>query len=125
MAMKRPVLAVDWDGTVVEQRWPEEGDWLPGAREALWFLSQKYDIYIWSSRLSPRSIDNWDVEIPQSERDKQYAYVRGMLDAANLGHIKIAPNDIGKIGAQAYIDDKAIRFTSWADAVARVALHCE
>jgi hypothetical protein len=39
-------IAVDWDGTCVQEIWPRKGGWLAGAQEGLRALADQYDVYI-------------------------------------------------------------------------------
>lgn len=107
-------IAVDWDGTCVEQTWPEFSPWLPGAQEALRELADEYDVYIWSTRIVGREYLDWEKVLPQEEVDAQIAYIRSMLDEAGLEDVHIFESypghGIGKLSAIAYIDDKAIQF---------------
>lgn len=116
-------IAVDWDGTCVEQTWPEFSPWLPGAPEALRELANEYDVYIWSTRIVGREYLDWHVALPQEEVDAQINYIRQMLNEAGLEDVHIFEAypgyGIGKLSAIAYIDDKAIQFKgSWGDTLA-------
>ena len=105
---------MDWDGTCVEQVWPAYGDWLPGAKKALKKLTEKYHVYIWSTRIVGVSFHDWEKPLPPKAVEEEIAYIREMLDEAGLDEVDIFvsyPGDVvGKLSAVAYIDDKALRF---------------
>jgi len=46
----KPMLAVDFDGVICENVWPEKGKPMPGVINALHLLSKKYRIIIWTCR---------------------------------------------------------------------------
>jgi hypothetical protein len=122
-------IAIDWDGTCVKELWPREGDWLPGAQEGLRALAAQYDVYIWTTRIVGREYEDWHRVVPQEQVDKQFAYIRRMLDNADLGHVNIfvsyPDHGVGKLSAKAYVDDRAIRFEGdWPATVAAVEAQC-
>ena len=40
-----PTIVIDWDGTLVEEVYPAQGWWLPGAVDALWaFVKAGYRV---------------------------------------------------------------------------------
>lgn len=112
---RKPVIAVDWDGTCVEHVYPKQGDWLEGAPEALRVLTRKFKVYIWTSRIAPVTFENWDVQLSEDVIKKEYDYIRKMLDDANLKSVGIWDNPF-KLPAMAYVDDRAIRYSgNWAE----------
>lgn len=118
-------IAVDWDGCCVEEIWPRQGDWLPGAQDALRELAEQYDVYIWTTRIVGREYEDWHKVVPEEKVAAEIAYIRGMLDDAGLEHVNIfvgyPDHGVGKISVKAYIDDRAIRFDgNWSAAVAAV-----
>lgn len=46
----KPIIAVDFDGVICENVWPEKGRPIPGALDGLARLREKYRIVIWTSR---------------------------------------------------------------------------
>lgn len=110
--MTRPVVACDWDGCLVTYRWPEHSfDWMPGAVDALHRLSERADVIVFTCRMSPGP-EPWKGTIiskTEEEIDEQHKYIRDMLDSVGLGHVSIWAGK-GKVGADAYIDDKAYRY---------------
>jgi len=118
-------VAIDWDGVCVQEIWPREGDWLPGAQEGLRVLADQYDVYIWTTRIVGREYEDWHQVVAQEKVDKQIAYVRRMLDDAGLADVHIfvgyPDHGVGKLSAKAYVDDRAIRFEGdWAAIVEAV-----
>lgn len=114
-------VAIDWDGVCVQEIWPREGDWLPGAQEGLRALAEQYDVYIWTTRIVGREYEDWHQVVAQEKVDKQIAYVRRMLDDAGLSDVHIfvgyPDHGVGKLSAKAYVDDRAIRFEGDWDAI--------
>jgi len=111
-----PTFAVDWDGTCVESKYPEEGDWLPGALETLYTLDRLGEVIIHSVRVAPvapfteGAIPKPGEETPIPEQaEREYNYIRRMLDVAGLAHVEIWQRPY-KPPAMVYIDDRAIRF---------------
>lgn len=113
---KKPALAVDWDGTCVELVYPKQGDWLPGAVDALRYLQKHYQVYIWSSRIAPVQYERWDLPLPAEQVEREIAYIKTMLRDANLKRVKVWTHSF-KLPAVAYIDDKGFRFEGDWDAV--------
>ena len=113
-------VVVDWDGTCVEQVWPEHGDWLPGAVEALHaFLNAGLEVYIYTTRLAPRQIDEV-TQVKRTDRERERRIIREQLDAAGLEDVHIWRRP-WKPGALAYVDDKAVRFNGdWMEVVGAV-----
>ncbi len=105
----KPALAVDWDATLVENVWPEEGKWLPGAVKALKQLTEKYQVYIHTCRIAPVMHNNWDIPLSKAAVAKEMEYIHRMLREAGLDDVKLW-NEPYKIPAVAYIDDKGLRF---------------
>lgn len=123
----RPRLAIDWDGTCVENKWPAMGDWLPGAIEGLHTLSQFATVIIHTSRIAPLELDERTPRPPglvQGEINR----IREMLDEAGLTGVEVW-NKPWKPGATAYLDDKAVRFPgrpgSWKAVVPVLAAKCK
>jgi hypothetical protein len=103
-----PIIVVDFDGTLVEQAWPDIGDWMPGAREAMRaFDNAGYQVLLFSARLSP--FDPWGNVRRPEDVAAEVARVRHTLDLAGLTFIRIwtAP---GKPPGAVYIDDRAERY---------------
>jgi hypothetical protein len=121
----RPIIAVDWDGTCVEQKWPAQGDWLPGAVKALKRLVKDYRVLIYTTRIVGVSYYDWNEVLPRESVQGEIKYIRRMLDEAGLEEVGIFesyPGGIpGKLSAAAYIDDKAVPFNgSWIAALGKL-----
>jgi hypothetical protein len=103
-----PIIVVDLDGTLVKSAWPDLGDWMPGAREAMRaFDNAGYQIILHSVRLLPFMPDGQPR--PAHEVAWETARVRNMLDTAGLTFIRIWTGP-GKPPGAVYIDDKAERY---------------
>jgi len=105
----RHTIVLDWDGTLVEAKWPEMGDWMPGAIAACLTLHQAgHKLVVSSARLSP--YDPWTSQKrPAHFVEAEYQRVRAMLDTAGLTFVDIWRLH-GKPGGDAYVDDKAERY---------------
>lgn len=90
-------LALDWDGTLVD----ENQDWLPGALDALrWFQRGGHKIVVHSARAN---------------------YEGGVEDIkAKLTKHRISAKVASKPDADLYIDNKGLRFTRWPDVIREV-----
>lgn len=47
---RRPIVAIDFDGTIVEHAYPEIGPLMPGAAETIRWLHSWADIVVWTCR---------------------------------------------------------------------------
>jgi hypothetical protein len=118
-SLTRPVdnrIVIDWDGTLVEEKWPGMGDWLPGAKEAVaTFLEFGYEVVIFSTRLAYVDID----EVTPVDT-QQAAKVRDMLNEAGLHEVRIW-TEPWKPRAFIYIDDRGMRFEGdWENIIEQV-----
>jgi hypothetical protein len=104
----KPTFAVDWDGTCVENAWPEMGRWLPGAVEVLRELDSLGTVVIHSCRVAPAEIDGKTWRDPEAVR-MEVAGIKSMLAEEGLGHIEVWQRP-WKPSALVYIDDKAVNF---------------
>lgn len=107
-------LALDWDSTTVEGVWPgRNGAWLPGSRETIReLLDSGWDIAIHTCRIAPVLSDGRERRQSAVDRDKHV--IRRRLDKAGLGEVRIHDQP-WKPNADVYLDDKALRFTTWED----------
>ena len=92
--MQRDLIAVDWDGTCVQDWRGDEGEWIEGAVEALTLLSYGYRVTIFTERAGS-----------YIER----LAIRRKLDAAGLSNVTVWAT-AGKPAAHRFIDNRAIRF---------------
>lgn len=112
----RFLFAVDWDGTCVENRYPEMGDWLPGAVEGLHQLVELGKVVIHSCRVAPAEADNETWRDPL-EAAAEIAAIRRMLRKRGLDQIEVWTKP-WKPSALCYIDDKGFHFDGdWGAAV--------
>jgi len=100
------IIAVDFDGTVVEHHYPKIGPLKPGAKEALHaFRKAGHKIIIWTCRAGA---EEKAVRAFLVENDIPFDTVNNPIMGADLG--------TRKVYADLYIDDKGIRYDdNWAD----------
>lgn len=114
--MARGRIAVDWDATCAEESWPELGDWIPGAIDALHrLLLADYEVVIHTCRVSPYELDE---ETPRDFSDQVLA-LRNKLDLAALLEVGIWTQP-GKPQALWYIDNKTPGFVSLESSVRQI-----
>jgi hypothetical protein len=106
---RKHTICVDWDGTLVEAKWPAMGDWMPGAIKAMKALHNAgANIIVYSARLNPR--DPWSGnERAPGEVFGETQRVRNKLDEAGLHFVHIYTKT-GKPGASVYIDDRGVHY---------------
>lgn len=110
--MRRQIVAIDFDGTIVEHAFPGIGGLKNGAKEALNTLHKSYDIVIFSTRPA------WGV---LNGYPKCFDEMVTFLDANKLPYTRVAKKEDGKILADYYIDDLAIEFkNNWPEIVGRL-----
>lgn len=129
---KRYTIVVDWDGTCVEGVWPKEGDWMPGAVDALRYLSTFCRLVVFSCRTAPvqpfpgHTGEAGEARDP-AEVQREINYIRRMLDEAGLMAVEIHDHTKPyKPGAVAYVDDKAVHYNgrknAWTRLVPKLAI---
>ena len=100
-------IAIDLDGTLVERRWPELGEWKPGAVEAVReLLDQGHKVFVFSSRLNPTWMEG--VLKQPAVRYAQIQEVRTMLDNAGLQEVTIWDGE--KPYWHVLVDDRCLWF---------------
>ena len=103
--MRDYIAAVDFDGTIVEHRFPEIGPIMPGAKETLqWMHDQGIKIIIWTCR-DGKYLDEmtWWLAL----EDIPYDEINNNLPGLGLETSR-------KIYADWYIDDRSLLgFTPW------------
>lgn len=118
-------FCVDWDGTCVENVYPEQGDWLPGAVEALYWMHARGTVIIQSVRTAPVMPAPGQpfgavVDFVEYDATEEVAYIRKMLDNVGLTDVEIWLRPY-KPPATFYIDDKGIRFEGeWYSTLAQM-----
>lgn len=103
-------IAVDFDGTLVTKKWPEIGEWFPGAVAAMLQLREDgHHVFLYSSRLNPCWPDGRKRDPMEylAELDRVSAF----LASAGLGWMEIFTDiEQGKPHWDLLIDDKALFF---------------
>jgi hypothetical protein len=88
---------------------------MPGAFDALRKLREEYNVYIFTTRQPDGETVEGDLEGPvvdgQHDAIRQWFCRHGGEDLANL------PITNRKVIAVLYIDDRAVRFTNWQEAM--------
>lgn len=111
-----PTFIIDWDGTLTEHKtWPEQGDWLPGAIDALTELKKHGEVLVHSCRTNPRQPE-WlgGGPRPPEETMSHFFVMRHMLDDAGHADVEIYVRE-GKPAGAIYVDDRGFRFTAWEE----------
>lgn len=119
-------VAVDFDGVLhtYDKGWHDGtiyGDWVPDADIALTQLMQQYAVFVHTTR-NPKQVARW------IERTTGYGIeCTTMLPRTWYGRRKPFWSTQGlllvtdrKLAAIAHIDDRAVRFTNWHDALTAV-----
>lgn len=119
-------VAVDFDGVLhtYDKGWHDGsiyGDWIPDADIALTQLMQQYAVFVHTTR-NPKQVARWierttgygvecTTTLPRTwyGRRKPFWNTQGLLLVTDR-----------KLAAIAYIDDRAVRFTDWPDALKAV-----
>lgn len=99
-------LAIDWDGTCVEEVWPEHGDWLPGAEKALKTLAKHYEIVIFTLRVAHVMPDG---VTPNADIAEQAEAIVAKLESIGLHDVEVWQRGY-KPTAIRFVDDRAIHF---------------
>ena len=111
--MTRKLVALDYDGTIVSQAWPDHGKPEPNAAAVIKRLMEKYDVTIFTARIAP-----FDMEGRQRsgiEVAKEVKAIDRKLKGMGLPTLPIHQLP-WKIGAAAYVDDKSIEYRGdWLD----------
>jgi len=98
-AVKPKSLAIDFDGVIAENNFPEIGKMIEGTKESIDKLRDEgWRIIIYSARIS-------------SGQEEQYPLIEQFLKDNDINYDLIAIGS--KPIADIYIDDRAIRFTDW------------
>lgn len=97
------IIAIDFDGTIVEDRFPAIGQMMPGAKEAINELFHMgYEIIIWTSRTHIRMLEA--VEFLAKNGVKYHR-----INESSPANLRMYNNkDSRKIFADMYIDDRGI-----------------
>jgi hypothetical protein len=113
-----PTVAVDFDQVIhtYDKGWQDGsiyGEFVPGAVMALSWLMQHYAVFIHTSR-KPRPVARW-IEDRSGHGIECTTHVPRKGFWNERGYLLVTRR---KLPAVAYIDDRAIRFSSWDQALA-------
>jgi hypothetical protein len=105
---KLGIIAIDFDGTIVEHKFPEIGKLLPGAKEVINKLAKSYTIIIWTCRNHEETSKEFlDMITFLLDNDIEYHYI-------NQNDPKNPFQPYPKIFANIYIDDRSLGgFPGW------------
>lgn len=117
MPKRRRTIAVDFDGVIhrYSKGWHDGSIYdspMEGAREALARIHTRYDVVIFTTRVNPamRGSDNQMDQIV--DWLEKHGFVRG-THYDDITHAKPA--------ALVYIDDRALHFTGWDEALGELS----
>lgn len=108
---RRPIIALDYDGTVVSNAWPEHGTPQPGAAKVLKKLSNEFDLIIHTCRIAPVDMDG--SRRTGTEVAKEITAIHNKLKKMGLPWLPIH-QDPWKPGADLYLDDKGMHHQNWS-----------
>lgn len=110
-------VAVDFDGVIhtYDRGWADGtiyGDWIPGSVEGLSRLMSRYAVFIHTAR-DPHQVARWIED--RSGRAFECTTTTPLSGFWNeQGYLLVTRR---KLPAIAYIDDRAVRFTTWPQAL--------
>ena len=108
-----PIIAVDLDGTIIHNEYPDLGEPIEGAREALNTLkAYGYKIAIWTCRTNEE-----DVREHLMKHDIPFDAINDNSAITDEDMEKYGFDDSRKIGADLYIEDKGLTFNGDWDEV--------
>jgi|YelNatPaOPRAMG01_1025707.scaffolds.fasta_scaffold06430_4 ribonucleotide monophosphatase NagD (HAD superfamily) len=97
------VIAIDFDGTIVEDKYPEIGELKDGARETINALSHEgYFIIIWTCRTGEKMLE------AEAFLRKNGVRFDAINESSPENLAKYNGNDTRKVHAHIYIDDSAV-----------------
>lgn len=102
---QKPTLAVDFDGVIhsYDAGWQDGaiyGDLVPGTKDALIKLSKHYRLVCFTARHNLEDVNRWMV---------RHGIAHLFKDTTNR-----------KPAAHIYLDDRAVRFTTWDEALKEI-----
>lgn len=111
----RGTICVDFDGTIVEHKYPKIGELKPDAVEAVNKLYDAgWEIIIYSCRMLADGR-------PTDMFPDTFHEIKPFLDAAGLKYDRISTREEGKPFASWYIDDRAIAFNdNWLEIASKL-----
>ena len=96
---RRPIIAIDFDGTIVRHEYPEVGKLLPDAAKTIRWLHDWADIIIWTCRYTTEDIEQMKLFL---------SYENIPYDSINANMPSILFRPIPKIYFDIGIDDRNI-----------------
>lgn len=107
MISTKRTLAIDFDGTIADSKYPDTGTPKPGVKEALTKLQEKYLIVVYSCRTN-RNLTN--------DPHHAKAIIEKFMKKHKIPYDYVDDGSEGKIVAEYYIDDRAVRFNdNWPE----------
>jgi len=97
----KPTIIIDFDGTVVDHKFPDIGKLKPGVKEAFETLSRRYRIIVSSCRNNP-TLSSHSLYL-----NKMVAFLK---EEGLMQYCTVDMGTRGKPIAVAYIDDRGIEF---------------
>jgi predicted mannosyl-3-phosphoglycerate phosphatase (HAD superfamily) len=105
MRRGRMVICIDFDGTIVDHKYPEIGSLKKGAREVINELFQKHEIVIFTCRSNSNSSKD------DLHKAKKFLEMNGILfDEINENASDVTFGCWPKLYADIYIDDRSLFF---------------
>lgn len=106
------IIAVDFDGTIVEHAFPEIGKELPGAFDALKMMKEAgHKLILWTCRNDEDSYLDGRKVLTEAV---DFCRENGVeFDAVNENLKELSFQPYPKIYADLYIDDRAVEFAAW------------
>lgn len=99
-------IAIDFDGTLVRKAWPDIGEWMPGAIDAMKELRKAgHHPYLYTARLAPTWPDGSRRSLSDVLQDEDR--VRRLMDASGLAWMDVWTGE-GKPHWDLLVDDKAL-----------------
>ena len=103
------IIAVDFDGTIVENQFPNIGKELPGAFDALNEIHKKFYLILWTCRIGDAL-----------QKAIEFCKERGLVFDAINENVDFLPFQTSqKVWAYHYIDDRS-GFKDWEDELRKV-----
>lgn len=130
MTFTKPTVAIDFDGTIVKNAWPELGEFQPGAVDSLKAILKFANVVVWTCRIAPME-PGGIIPRPEFLVQREVNKIREKLDSAGLQQVQIWDHrkTPWKPNAAAYVDDKAIRYNgrkgAWGALVMKLAAICD
>ena len=97
------IIAIDFDGTIVKDEFPEIGEMIPGAKDTINKLKYEgYTIIIWTCRTG---VELAKAVLWLAENEIKYDYIN---ESCKINVAKYGWVDTRKVYASLYIDDRGL-----------------